>query len=446
MARTEKNKDAEGPAGPDPGGKGNSVGEKPLEDRIVCCNLRERLHAMQNAGPKHRTGIEPLDEHLRGGIREGEIMVLGGAPGSGKSTLGLQIARTFASSGITVGWLAVDEAPSGLDTRNLQALLGVTREEAEKPDSALIGRAIAHMSEFDFPLYIYDADATVEDVFKGLAELPGDGPRCIIIDSLQTARTELSADFDNPRQRIDELFNWCKRAARLPNHKCILIFTSELARGAYRSKRSADNSEALASFKESGGIEFGVDVALVLTNVKGEPDLVQADLVKARPGTKGKFNLKLNRDRATFEVAEVMPDDVKASADTAYNLLKHTVMEFVEANPGASTSAVKAGVTGNAQKITDALADLAKESRLEMRKEGAAKCWFPTPPSLPTPSPEQAGLVAQETPSSPSHPYGVEGLGGTGSTPSEASGFDLDDRTNRARRVTERMAELRFCK
>lgn len=343
-----------------------------------CVGFRERLYAMQSASPKHATGVEELDYHLRGGIREGEVMVIGGAPGAGKSTLALQIARNFARRGVVVGWLAVDESPAGLDARNLQAELGVTREEAEKPCEDTIRRALARMSELDFPLYIYDADATVEDVFKGLAELPQSGPRCIIIDSLQTARTQLSADFDNPRQRVDELFNWCKRAARLPGQKCVLIFTSELARGAYRSKRSAENSDPLASFKESGTAEYGVDVALVLSNVRGESDLVQAELVKCRPGDKGTFNLELDRDRATFNASHRTPDDVKAAEDSRFAFCKLRVLEHVTANPGCTTRAIRGAVGGSAGTINDALTDLTNERKIEDRGKGQARSWFPT--------------------------------------------------------------------
>lgn len=352
--------------------------------------LRERLHAMQTAGPKYATGIEELDKHLRGGIREGEVMVIGGAPGAGKSTLALQIARNFAACGIIVGWLAVDEAPAGLDTRNMQAILGVPRELAEKPDDATMQRALRLMR--DLPFWPYDADATVEDVVRGIHELPGDGPRCLIIDSLQTARTEASVDFDNPRQRIDELFNYCKRAARHPDFKCILIFTSELARGAYRSKRSADNSDPLASFKESGSVEFGTDVALVLQSVRGESDLVRAELVKCRPGTKGEFNLRLDFARATFVASSVTPADVKGVDAANYEFLKLRVLEFVSDNPGKTKTAVRDNVKGRAETVSDALTDLETEGKIRGEQNGRATRWFPIRSVVPDSSqsfPEQ---------------------------------------------------------
>jgi replicative DNA helicase len=44
-------------------------------------------------------GFTPLDRTLGGGIRAGELVLIGGAQGSGKTTMSLQIARNIAQSG-----------------------------------------------------------------------------------------------------------------------------------------------------------------------------------------------------------------------------------------------------------------------------------------------------------------------------------------------------------
>ena len=44
-------------------------------------------------------GFSPLDRTLGGGIRAGELMLIGGAQGTGKTTMSLQIARNMAQSG-----------------------------------------------------------------------------------------------------------------------------------------------------------------------------------------------------------------------------------------------------------------------------------------------------------------------------------------------------------
>ena len=45
------------------------------------------------------TGFSPLDSYLHGGLRVGELVLVGGAQGVGKSTWALQVARHVAATG-----------------------------------------------------------------------------------------------------------------------------------------------------------------------------------------------------------------------------------------------------------------------------------------------------------------------------------------------------------
>lgn len=45
------------------------------------------------------TGFVPLDKTIGGGLRTGELMLIGGAQGQGKTTMALQMARNMAASG-----------------------------------------------------------------------------------------------------------------------------------------------------------------------------------------------------------------------------------------------------------------------------------------------------------------------------------------------------------
>src|SRR6266568_4654353 len=44
-------------------------------------------------------GFDPLDKVLGGGIRPGDLILLGGAPGAGKTTFALQAGRNIAAAG-----------------------------------------------------------------------------------------------------------------------------------------------------------------------------------------------------------------------------------------------------------------------------------------------------------------------------------------------------------
>ena len=70
------------------------------------------------------TGFDPLDEVLAGGIRHGEVVLLGGKPGVGKTIASLQWARSMAQRGIVVVYLCYEHDEVTLLTRLLSCELG----------------------------------------------------------------------------------------------------------------------------------------------------------------------------------------------------------------------------------------------------------------------------------------------------------------------------------
>lgn len=79
------------------------VGEGTLAPRSaldVLTNLNERVASgkVEEFMPI-ATGFVPLDKTIGGGLRPGELMLIGGAQGQGKTTMALQMARNMAASG-----------------------------------------------------------------------------------------------------------------------------------------------------------------------------------------------------------------------------------------------------------------------------------------------------------------------------------------------------------
>lgn len=70
------------------------------------------------------TGFEPLDSTLSGGLHPGELMLIGGAPGSGKTVVTLQWARNIALSGGTAVYACYEHEESMLLGRLLALELG----------------------------------------------------------------------------------------------------------------------------------------------------------------------------------------------------------------------------------------------------------------------------------------------------------------------------------
>jgi replicative DNA helicase len=66
----------------------------------VLTNLNERIASGRiDEFQPIASGFVPLDKTIGGGLRPGELMLIGGAQGSGKTTMALQMARNMAASG-----------------------------------------------------------------------------------------------------------------------------------------------------------------------------------------------------------------------------------------------------------------------------------------------------------------------------------------------------------
>ena len=70
--------------------------------------LRGGAHAAARVWP---TGFDPLDRHLGGGVRSGELILLAGPQGLGKTTWALQAARNIALDGRSVLFFSFEHDP-----------------------------------------------------------------------------------------------------------------------------------------------------------------------------------------------------------------------------------------------------------------------------------------------------------------------------------------------
>ncbi len=262
----------------------------------------DRVRALARLGPAVRvsSGFKTLDTDMRGGIPLPRFMVVGGAPGAGKTSLAVGQAVQCAARGIPVVILAKDEGVEGIDER-VALLHGISVEALDRRDPAAL-EALAQIYE-RLPLRVLDGDDghTVESAAATLASMqtPG-GPALLVVDSAQTADADGTATAKSPRERCDAVMRAAKGVTR--KHGFWTIVTSELNRGFYRSKRNEEASNPLAAFKESGGIEYGAQTALVLTSAEGDGTTIDVQVPKNRGFKKTPFRLRI--DPATTAVSE----------------------------------------------------------------------------------------------------------------------------------------------
>ncbi|HYK83123.1 MAG TPA: DNA repair protein RadA [Gemmatimonadales bacterium] len=110
-----------------------------------------RLGAVAGSGPaRWRTGLAEFDYVLGGGLVPGSVVLVGGEPGIGKSTLLLQCAARLERAGLAVLYVSGEESPEQIrlraDRLSVDAsavhVLGETRLEAILPHARALGARV----------------------------------------------------------------------------------------------------------------------------------------------------------------------------------------------------------------------------------------------------------------------------------------------------------------
>jgi DNA repair protein RadA/Sms len=108
------------------------------------------------------TGIGELDRVLGGGFVPGSVVLVGGDPGIGKSTLALQMLNNIGISKMSVLYVTGEESPEQVKMRAQRIGVGSDR------------------------LFVF-AETSVENILEEIGKL---SPKVAVIDSIQTIHTE----------------------------------------------------------------------------------------------------------------------------------------------------------------------------------------------------------------------------------------------------------------
>ncbi len=300
--------------------------EKPKEARTVAAILE----AFSPDAKPLPTPFDSLNRMTRGGLRPKAVVALAGAPGAGKTSLAVQLGAHYLEAGTPVCFLAGDESIEFLLGRLAQRR-GISRDDIEDGKTHAKGALLKATEDWKFlPLDCDWEGCTVEHAATRLHELYG--PGVLIVDSVQKTRTDTSGAAETAKNRVDDVIATVKQAASLFGH--VVIVTSEINRSAYRNKDANQNVEDIAAAKESGDIEYGVKLLLVLKEGK-EEDMIDVSTPKNRLGRgRPRWRLKWDHVRATFTEVAVQPEDVQAKSKEEHEKLKRAIMQLVQEMPG----------------------------------------------------------------------------------------------------------------
>ncbi len=149
-------------------GGGNASGNRALPLKDITVTDSDRLS----------TGIAEMDRVLGGGLVQGSLVLVGGDPGIGKSTLLLQVCRNLTRPG-----MAPDNAHAGASSQDAPVrVLYVSGEESQHQIKMRANR----MGAFGDSLLLL-CETNLADVQESIVRLQ---PQVVIIDSIQTMYNE----------------------------------------------------------------------------------------------------------------------------------------------------------------------------------------------------------------------------------------------------------------
>jgi replicative DNA helicase len=271
----------------------------------------ERLHGQENALTGMATDYSDLDR-LTGGFRDGELIVLGGRPSCGKTTLALNIALRAALKGLPVGVFSLEMTHEQLvrNMLSMQSRVSFHKEDGLYLQDEEWARVMEEAGELaKSPVFVDDSDHLPVQVLRARARRlkHTEKIRLVIVDYLQLVRGPAKAE--NRQQEIAEISRSLKGLAK--ELSCPVLALSQLSRDVEKTGRRP----SMADLRESGAIEQDADVILLLSreesaeeaaesgsaDVAGQSVLMHLDVAKNRNGRCGPVKLQFQMDKLRFE-------------------------------------------------------------------------------------------------------------------------------------------------
>lgn len=227
------------------------------------------------ANPKqvHKTGIAQLDHKLKGGLRDGDIIAIGGRPGTGKTVLLSQICQGVIQSGGTALFVSLEMTKEELVDR-----MSGTYSLDEIRDM----RLLFIDSQFDFE--------RIASLIRSLARQRK--LDVVAVDYIQLCEIQLGKNDSREREiaTMSRRFKKLAKAIKVP-----VVIGSQLNRESVKRGKPT-----LADMRESGAIEQDASVVILLSKSDNDEHTL-IEVAKHRGGPVGEIRMSLNGPKFRFE-------------------------------------------------------------------------------------------------------------------------------------------------
>jgi len=250
------------------------------------------------SGDTARTGFPSIDRWLGGGVRAGDLVVLGGDVGSGKSALSLAMALRMAETGVKVAFHTGEMSVERVMERAL-AIEGRVKVDdlrqgrLDDQQRASVGAAAVRLRDRSPRFEVLSPGAGSRWSLQGAA-LPS---QVVIVDSLQAL-----AQGSAPRDEELAALVYRLKAEAVAEDVCVIV-TAQLPSLSGRD----DARPSLDDFGTMGAVKQAADVVLALyreemyapdAGVEGATELL---VRKNRNGTTGYVDLYFYKQWLRFE-------------------------------------------------------------------------------------------------------------------------------------------------
>ena len=285
---------------------GELISFKPSMGFNIESEMTETISAIQDEESKLiHTGFYGIDQ-LAGGLTRGEITVIGGRPGHGKTTFLVNLLANMVGAGYKCAMFN-RELPNSELLKKLIAL------ESGKLSYSMIRKGIydeagivelEKMKKFIVKKYnskmlrMFD---NIRDFAKSSAEVKRFNPDVILDDYIQLINP--TKQIEQRRLQLEALVNDYKWLAK--EHKAVVVLASQLNRGL--EMRSSASKPQLSDLAESGAIEQVAENVLftyydykINGNANKGKNIITIVARKVRYGETGEIDLGFDGDKARF--------------------------------------------------------------------------------------------------------------------------------------------------
>lgn len=264
--------------------------EEPQQGRAVAEVVDERLSAYETAAITVPTGITDVDRMLNGGMRPGQLLILGARPSVGKSALALNIARAVARSGQHALFVSLEMGEGELVDRLVAAesRVSLSMLQAGNIGQRMMGRVQTALPRVrSLPITIDTTATTVIGVRRAAERVQRrHGLGLVVVDYLQLLDTDGKSS-DNRANDVAQMSRGLKLLARQLGVPMLAL--SQLSRNI--EYRSGKKRPQLSDLRESGGLEQDADVVMFLSRDHDAAGTVDVTVAKHRNGPLGEARL-----------------------------------------------------------------------------------------------------------------------------------------------------------